>query len=48
MQNHGATAGRRRIQHYLTLPEVTGKTTSVVATEKYLTLINQTDRAWRN
>ena len=32
---------------YLTLPEVTGKTTSVVATEKYLTLINQTDRALR-
>lgn len=46
MQNHGGYSRETPdFNIYLTLPEVTGKTTSVVATEKYLTLINQTDRA---
>lgn len=46
MQNHsGYSRETPDFNIYLTLPEVTGKTTSVVATEKYLTLINQTDRA---
>ena len=46
MQNHGGYSRETPdFNIYLTLPEVTGKMTSVVATEKYLTLINQTDRA---
>lgn len=46
MQNHGGYSRETPdFNIYLTLPEVTDKTTSVVATEKYLTLINQTDRA---
>ena len=46
MQNHGGYSRETPdFNIYLTLPEVTSKTTSVVATEKYLTLINQTDRA---
>ncbi len=46
MQNHGGYSRETPdFNIYLSLPEVTGKTTSVVATEKYLTLINQTDRA---
>lgn len=46
MQNHGGYSKETPdFNIYLTLPEVTSKTTSVVATEKYLTLINQTDRA---
>ena len=46
MQNHGGYSRETPdFNIYLTLPEVTGKTTSIVATEKYLTLINQTDRA---
>ena len=46
MQNHGGYSRETPdFNIYLTLPEVTNKTTSVVATEKYLTLINQTDRA---
>ena len=46
MQNHGGYSKETPdFNIYLTLPEVENKTTSVVATEKYLTLINQTDRA---
>lgn len=46
MQNHGGYSKETPdFNIYLTLPEVESKTTSVVATEKYLTLINQTDRA---
>lgn len=46
MQNHGGYSKETPdFNIYLTLPEVANKTTSVVATEKYLTLINQTDRA---
>ena len=46
MQNHGGYSRETPdFNIYLTLPEVTDKTTSAVATEKYLTLINQTDRA---
>lgn len=46
MQNHGGYSRETPdFDIYLTLPEVTNKTTSVVATEKYLTLMNQTDRA---
>ncbi len=46
MQNHGGYSKESPgFDIYLTLPEVTSKTTSVTATEKYLTLINQTDRA---
>lgn len=46
MQNHGGYSRETPdFNIYLTLPEVTNKTTSVVATEKYLTLMNQTDRA---
>lgn len=46
MQNHGGYSRETPdFNIYLTLPDVTNKTTSVVATEKYLTLINQTDRA---
>lgn len=46
MQNHGGYSRETPdFNIYLTLSEVTDKTTSVVATEKYLTLINQTDRA---
>ena len=46
MQNHGGYSKETPdFKIYLTLPEVESKTTSVVATEKYLTLINQTDRA---
>lgn len=46
MQNHGGYSKETPdFNIYLTLPEIESKTTSVVATEKYLTLINQTDRA---
>lgn len=46
MQNHGGYSKESPdFPIYLTLPEVEKKTTSVVATEKYLTLMNQTDRA---
>ena len=46
MQNHGGYSKETPdFDIYLTLPEVENKTTSVVATEKYLTLINQSDRA---
>lgn len=46
MQNHGGYSKETPdFDIYLTLPEVTNKTTSVKATEKYLTLMNETDRA---
>lgn len=46
MQNHGGYSKETPdFESYLTLPEVTDKTTSVLATEKYLTLMNETDRA---
>ncbi len=48
MQNHGAYSKETPdFNIYLTLPEVTNKTTSVTATEKYLTLMNETDLALR-
>lgn len=46
MQNHGGySKASPDFESYLTLPEETTKTTSVLATEKYLTLMNETDRA---
>ena len=46
MQNHGGYSKETPdFDSYLTLPEVENKTTSVLATEKYLTLMNETDRA---
>lgn len=46
MQNHGGYSKENPgFSIYLTLPEVENKTTSVTATEKYLTLMNQTDCA---
>lgn len=46
MQNHGGYSKESPgFDCYVTLPEVASKTTSVVATEKYLTLMNETDRA---
>lgn len=46
MQNHGGYSKETPdFQIYLRLPEVENRTLSVTATEKYLTLMNQTDRA---
>ncbi len=46
MQNHGGySKASPDFESYLTLPDETSKTTSVLATEKYLTLMNETDRA---
>lgn len=46
MQNHGGySKPSPDFESYLKLPEVASKTTSVLATEKYLTLMNETDRA---
>lgn len=46
MQNHGGySKDSPGFDIYLTLPEVKGKATNVIATEKYLTLMNQSDRA---
>lgn len=46
MQNHGGYSKETPdFNIYLTLPEIENKTTSVIATEKYLTLMNQSDRA---
>ncbi|MDY3250779.1 MAG: LTA synthase family protein [Candidatus Choladocola sp.] len=46
MQNHGGYSKENPdFDIYLSLPEAENKTTSVVATEKYLTLMNETDRA---
>lgn len=46
MQNHGGYSKETPdFESYLTLPDVTSKTTSVLATEKYLTLMNESDRA---
>ncbi len=46
MQNHGGySRATPDFDSYLKLPEVTNKTTSVLATEKYLTLMNETDCA---
>lgn len=46
MQNHGGySKDTPDFTSYITLPEVQSRTTSVLATEKYLTLMNQTDRA---
>ncbi len=46
MQNHGGYSKETPdFDSYLKLTEVEDKTTSVLATEKYLTLINETDRA---
>ncbi len=46
MQNHGSYSKESPdFTSYVKLPEVTDKTTSVQATEKYLTLMNESDRA---
>ncbi len=46
MQNHGGySKPSPDFDSYLKLTEVSPKTTSVLATEKYLTLMNETDRA---
>lgn len=46
MQNHGGYSKETPdFESYLKLTEVENKTTSVLATEKYLTLMNETDRA---
>ncbi|MDO4321726.1 MAG: sulfatase-like hydrolase/transferase [Lachnospiraceae bacterium] len=46
MQNHGGySKPSPDFDSYLKLTEVSSKTTSVLATEKYLTLMNETDRA---
>lgn len=46
MQNHGAYSKESPdFESYLKLSGVNDKTTSVLATEKYLTLMNETDRA---
>ncbi len=46
MQNHGGYSKESPdFTSYITLPEVEDKTTSVLATEKYLTLMNETDNA---
>lgn len=46
MQNHGGYSKETPdFESYVTLPEVTSKTTSILATEKYLTLMNESDRA---
>lgn len=46
MQNHGGySKASPDFESYLKLSDVTDKTTSVTATEKYLTLMNETDRA---
>lgn len=46
MQNHGAYSKETPdFDSYVKLPEITEKTTSILATEKYLTLMNETDRA---
>lgn len=46
MQNHGGYSKETPdFEAYVKLPEVTQKTTSILATEKYLTLMNESDRA---
>lgn len=46
MQNHGGYSKETPdFDSYLKLTEVENKTTSILATEKYLTLMNETDRA---
>ncbi len=46
MQNHGGySKASPDFTSYLKLTDVSPKTTSVLATEKYLTLMNETDRA---
>lgn len=46
MQNHGGYSKESPdFTSYLKLPGAASRTTSVLATEKYLTLMNQTDRA---
>lgn len=49
MQNHGGYSKETPdFDSYLKLTEVEDKTTSVLATEKYLTLMNETDLALQN
>ena len=46
MQNHGGYSKESPdFESYIKLTEIANKTTSILATEKYLTLMNETDRA---
>lgn len=46
MQNHGGYSKESPdFESYVKLTEIANKTTSILATEKYLTLMNETDRA---
>lgn len=49
MQNHGGYSKETPdFDAYLTLPEIENKSTSILATEKYLTLIHESDLALKN